>query len=180
MAAWGQHGFVYRLIHDCRSEQYSQPDEIHAPVEYLPDHSFGYGPEVLHRRYLEARPKREALERRLIEGMKKFSGFDIGMGPLESLVVFVASVAALLIYSRSSADIINYLEHNGFGADATPGAPRTSPRFSIKERRVVSYLFSRFRPRVIVSILTGAFAGKKAVIAWAGLERDYDLRSLPR
>jgi hypothetical protein len=164
MAAWGQHGFVYRLV-------YSMPflNNIRSPMKFMHPLNIilmilsGYGLEVLHRRYMEAPLKVRNFGRALVEGMKKFSGFEIKWA-VGSLIVFVASIAALLIYSGSSADIINYLEHNGFAKDVAPQIAA----FSIREVGLYLVYFT-ISAALIVAILTGAFAGKRAVFAWAGL-----------
>ncbi|HEY3855309.1 MAG TPA: hypothetical protein VGO67_13030 [Verrucomicrobiae bacterium] len=166
MAAWGQHGFVYRLI-------YAMPflNSIRSPMKFMHPLNIilmilsGYGLEVLHRRYLdlEIPAKGRSFGKALIEGFKKFSGFDIGWS-IGMLVVFVGSIAALLIYSGSSANLVTYLEHNGFGSDVAPQIAA----FSIKEVGLYLVYFT-ISAALIVSILTGAFAGKKAVFAWAAL-----------
>jgi hypothetical protein len=69
-----------------------------------------------------------------------------------------------MIFMASRADLTNYLEHNGFGKDVAPQIAE----FSISEVGwYVVYL--TISAGLIVSILTGAFAGKKAAFAWAGL-----------
>jgi hypothetical protein len=170
MAAWGQHGFVYRLV-------YAMPflNNIRSPMKFMHPLNIilmilsGYGLEALHRRYMEAPSKGKNFGRALVEGMKKFSGFETKWA-IGSLIVFAASVAALLIYSGSRANIISYLEHNGFGERDGFGkeVARGIAAFSIGEFGLFLVCFT-ISGALIVSILTGAFAGRKAVIAWAGL-----------
>jgi hypothetical protein len=85
-----------------------------------------------------------------------------------SLVVFAASAAAVMIYSHSDADIVKYLERNGFAEDIAPGVARQIANFSIGEAGLFLGFFA-ISAAWIVSILTGAFSGRKAAIAWAGL-----------
>jgi hypothetical protein len=164
LAAWGQHGFVYKLI-------YELPflSNIRSPMKFMHPLNIsliilsGYGLEVLHRRYLGAPQKGRSFSHVLFGGIKKFSGFEKRWA-IGSLLAFLASVAALLIFMSSRADITNYLEHNGFGKDIAPQIAD----FSISEVGLyVVYL--TISAGLIVSILTGAFAGNKAVFAWAGL-----------
>jgi hypothetical protein len=164
LAAWGQHGFVYRLI-------YELPflSNVRSPMKFMHPLNIsliilsGYGLEALHRRYLGAPPKGRSFSQILFGGIKKFSGFEKTWA-IGSLVALLASVVALLIFVSSRADLTNYLEHNGFGKDVAPQIAD----FSISEVGLyVVYL--TISAGLIVSILTGAFAGKKAVFAWAGL-----------
>ncbi|HUD82212.1 MAG TPA: hypothetical protein VMQ67_01865 [Candidatus Saccharimonadales bacterium] len=164
LAAWGQHGFVYRFI-------YELPflSNIRSPMKFMHPLNIsliilsGYGLEVLHRRYLGAPPKGRSFFRVLFGGIKKFSGFDKKWA-IGSLMALLASVAALLIFMASRADLTAYLEHNGFGKDVAPQIAE----FSISE--VGWYvIYLTISAGLIVSILTGAFAGNKAAFAWAGL-----------
>jgi hypothetical protein len=164
LAAWGQHGFVYRFI-------YALPflSNIRSPMKFMHPLNIsliilsGYGLEVLHRRYLDGPPKGRNFLEVLFGGLKKFSGFEKKWA-IGSLVALLASVAAFLIFMGSRTDLTNYLEHNGFGKDMAPQIAD----FSVSEVGLyVVYL--TISAGLIVSILTGAFAGNKAVFAWAGL-----------
>ncbi|HUD46676.1 MAG TPA: hypothetical protein VMR33_07590 [Candidatus Baltobacteraceae bacterium] len=164
LAAWGQHGFVYRFI-------YEMPflTNIRSPMKFMHPLNIsliilsGYGLEVLHRRYLATPPNGKSFFQVLFGGMKRFSGFDL-IWAIASIVAVVGSLAALLIYTGSRGDLTNYLEHNGFGKDIAPQIAN----FTISE--VGLYLvYLTISAGLIIAVLTGAFAGNKAVFAWAGL-----------
>ncbi len=164
MAAWGQHGFVYRLVYDMPFL-----NNIRSPMKFMHTLNIcliilsGYGLEVLHRRYLAAPAKGQRFSPALWTGIKRLSGFEKGWA-IGSVIALLASVAALLIYMSSRADLVTYLEHNGFGKDIAAQIAQ----FSIGE--VGWYvIYLTISSALIVSILTGAFSGKHAVFAWAGL-----------
>ncbi len=164
LAAWGQHGFVFRFIYDLPFL-----NNIRSPMKFMHPLNIsliilsGYGLEVLHRRYFGTPQKPRTFFQLLFGGLKKFSGFEKKWA-IGTVVAVLASVAALLVFMSSREDLTNYLEHNGVGKDVAPQIAG----FSIGE--VALYVvYLTISSGLIVSILTGAFAGKRAVFAWAGL-----------
>ncbi len=164
LAAWGQHGFVFRFIYDLPFL-----NNIRSPMKFMHPLNIsliilsGYGLEVLHRRYFGTPQKPRTFFQLLFGGLKKFSGFEKKWA-IGTVVAVLASVAALLVFMSSREDLTNYLEHNGFSKDVAPQIAG----FSIGE--VALYVvYLTISSGLIVSILTGAFAGKRAVFAWAGL-----------
>jgi hypothetical protein len=164
MAAWGAHFFVYRFVYELPLlTNIRNPEKFMHPLNIGLIILSGYGLEVLHRRYLSGPPKEEGFLRALLAGAKTFSGFELKW-VIGSVLALLASIAALLIFTSSRADLINYLQHDGFDKTLSPQIAG----FSIKE--VGLYIvYLTISAGLIVSILTGAFSGKKACIAWGGL-----------
>jgi hypothetical protein len=164
MASWGQHFFVFKLVYDLPFlTNIRNPEKFMHPLNIGLIILSGYGLEVLHRRYLSGPPKEQNFFRALLEGVKAFSGFELKW-VIGSVLGVLASVAALLIFISSRPDLVNYLQHNGFDKTLSPQIAD----FSIKEVGLyVVYL--TISVGLIVSVLTGALSGKKAVFAWAVL-----------
>jgi hypothetical protein len=173
MAAWGQHGFVYRFF-------YAMPflSDIRSPMKYMHPLNLaliilsGYGLEVLYRRHLSAKETKGAsFFQSMSAGLKKFSGFEIKWS-IGCAIVLVISLAAFLVMRGSRGDLINYLHHNGFGPSMVDSsnqelAPQMAD-FSISE--VGDYvIYLTISVVLLVLILTGAFSGKKAAFAWGAL-----------
>jgi hypothetical protein len=173
MAAWGQHGFVYRFFYDLPFLT-----DIRSPMKYMHPLNLsliilsGFGLEVLYRRYLSApTPKGKGFFSLMLAGLKKFSAFDIKW-VIGCAIVLVVSVAAFLMMRGSRGELIQYLHSDGFGPQMVDTARmELAPQiadFSISE--VGDYvIYLAISVGLITLILTGAFTGKKAAIAWIGL-----------
>lgn len=173
MAAWGQHGFVYRFV-------YALPflNDIRSPMKYMHPLNLcliilsGYGLEVLHRRYLsEPAAKGRGFFEVMWGGLKKLSGFELKW-VFGCAIAVLISLAAFLIMRGERADLIEYLHLNGFGPQLLDTAhleiaPQVAD-FSISE--VGDYvIYLTISAGLIFLILTGALTGKRAVFAWVGL-----------
>ncbi len=164
LAAWGQHWFVFRLIYDMPFlTNIRSPMKFMHPLNISLTILSGYGLEVLHRRYFDAPQKKRTFSQALIGGIKNFSGFEKKWA-IGSVIALLASVAALLIYMSYRTDLTNFLAHSGFAKDVAAQIAD----FSIGEMGLY-VIYLTISAGLIVAILTGAFAGKKAVFAWAGL-----------
>jgi hypothetical protein len=164
-AAWGQHGFVYRLI-------YHLPlfANIRSPMKFMHPLNIsliilcGFGLEALHRHYLQ-RPANGAgdLFRNRLVWWKVAPAFEkfwaTGMA-----AVLVFAVAGYFILRASKAALISRLQHDGFDSIVSP----QMAGFCIGEVALF-ILFLALSSAAILSILTVTWAGKKAVWAWVFL-----------
>jgi hypothetical protein len=162
LAAWGRFGFVYRFI-------YALPflTNIRSPMKFMHPLNIsliilsGYGLETLYRRYLsETSAPSGSLFRHWLKWWKKASGFEtkwvIGSG-----IAVIVAVAGFFIMQSSKPDLMHYLEHNGFEAEQAGQIAS----FSIGEvGQFVIYL--ALSTTVLIIILSGAWAGKRAIWAW--------------
>jgi len=168
LAAWGRHGFIYPLI-------YHSPflSNIRSPMKFMHPLNIsliilsGYGLETLYRRYLVATPPPPATARAgsrpvpKLSWWQKASVFDkkwvIGSG-----VFCLAALAAFAKVNGSLPDITRYLEHNGF-EDADLASQIA--RFCAGE---VGFfvIYLTISAGLLVLILSGALAGKRARWAW--------------
>ncbi|MGA2748615.1 MAG: hypothetical protein ABSG59_07550 [Verrucomicrobiota bacterium] len=165
LAAWGWHGFVYQFI-------YRLPflSNIRNPMKFMHPLNIcliilcGFGLEALWRGYLQRPADRSCgLGQLLRTAWKRVSGFEKSW-VIASVVLFLASIVSLLLLMASKPDLINYLEHNGFGKDLAPSIAG----FCVKEVGLfVVYL--ALSTVVMASILTGAWAGNRVAVAWVFL-----------
>jgi hypothetical protein len=151
MAAWGRYGPIYQII-------YRLPflGNIRNPIKFLHPLNLcliilaGYGLEAIYRSYERGAFTRGPFEKKWL----------IGTG-----LVLVISVIALFKMIDSKADLVRYLEHNGFGPEAAPGQAAQMVDFSISE--VVWYIgFFTAAAGVLAGILTGYFQGQRMTAAW--------------
>jgi hypothetical protein len=170
LAAWGRYGFVYRLV-------YCLPflTNIRSPMKFMHPLNIsliilsGYGLETLYRRYLSqsqsqtpARPGSRAQVK--LNWWQKASGFD-KKWVLGSSLALIAAVAGFFMVKASQPNITHYLDHNGF-EDADLAGQIAS--FCTSEVGLFAVYLALSAGLVIV-ILSGALAGRRAVWAWAGL-----------
>jgi hypothetical protein len=165
VAAWGRFGFVYRVI-------FEMPflTNIRSPMKFMHPLNIsliilsGYGLEALYRRYLsQPAPPSGSIFRHWLKWWGKASGFEkkwvIGSG-----IALIVAVAGYFIVQSSRPDIVHYLERNGFGADQSGQIASFS---SGEVGLFVVYL--ALSAAILVIILSGAWAGKRAVWAWVFL-----------
>jgi hypothetical protein len=165
LAAWGRFGFVYRFIYDLPFLT-----NIRNPVKFMHPLNIsliilsGYGLETLYRRYL-SQPSQPSgsLFQHWSKWWAKASGFEtkwvIGSG-----IALIAAVAGFLIVQSSKPDILHYLEHNGFDADL---AGQIAGFYSGEVGLFAIYL--ALSAAVLAIILSGAWAGQRAIWAWVFL-----------
>lgn len=164
LAAWGRYSWLYQYI-------YRLPfiNNIRNPIKFLHPLDVcvlimsGYGLEALHRRYLVAVVARPIRSKQVPGWWQRATAFD-KKWMIGSLLVWVAAVAGLFIMISSKGDLITYLENNGFpnGSDPEPSAIAAS---SIQEV-ILFIVFFAASIGVIISVLLGAWTGKRAVWAW--------------
>jgi hypothetical protein len=162
LAAWGRHGFFYAVIY-----QFPLINNFRNPMKYMHPLNIsviilsGYGLEVLCRQYLSATAnKAESFLREMLSWWKRTSTFEKLWAGGCALALAV-SVAGYFIYDSYRPALVKYLLHNGFD---TTTAPQIS-RFSVNEVKwFVIYLTVSII--VVLSLLGGAFAGRRAVWAW--------------
>ena len=168
LAAWGQHGFVFRFI-------YHLPffSNIRSPMKFMHPLTLsliilcGFGVEAMHRGYLELAANRaKTPPRRWLDWIKTVSAFE-KRWIIGTAAVLVLSLTAFLILSGSKADITSYLEHNGFDAahGFEPGLTSKIAAFSVGEAGLFIIYFA-LSAGMVISILRGMWAGKKATLAW--------------
>jgi hypothetical protein len=164
-AAWGRHSFVYALIY--RLPYFST---IRNPIKFLHPLNIcffilsGYGLEALYRNYLRSSDTRTVpLHQQLARWWKKAPGFDKGwiIGSVLAVALFIA---AFLLMNSSQDSLAHYLEHHGFDEDLSPRIAA----FSIREVGLF-LLFFGLSAIVLVTIISGAWSGKKIVWAWSFL-----------
>ena len=162
LAAWGRHGFLYRLLY-----QLPYISTIRNPIKFL--HPFhiawvilaAYGMEALWRRYLQPAERRtEPLPVYLQKWWKCAASFEKKWAA-GSLALIGVAVVALLIFSASKPRLVEYLSEN---AVTGPRAIQTAD-FSIAKARwfVVWLLMSA---GVVVVLTSGAWSGLQARSAW--------------
>lgn len=169
MAAWGRHSEIYQFI-------YRLPflGNIRNPIKFLHPLNLclitlaAYGMEALHRKYMANTVARAgALPKHFLQWWHKAGGFE-KKWILGTLVFLGISIAAFLIMSSSKADLVQYLEHNGFASDSAPGQAAQMAAFSIKE--VAEYLvFLTICIAILAGILSHAWTGSRATVAWVVL-----------
>ena len=174
LAAWGQHGFVFRFIYDLPFL-----NNIRSPMKFMHPLNIsliilsGYGLEVLHRRYFGTPQKPRTFFQLLFGGLKKFSGFEKKWA-IGTVVAVLASVAALLVFMSSREDLTNYLEHNGFSKDVAP----RDRRFQHWRSGVVCCLSDNL-VRIDCLDPHGRVCRKEGGFCVGRTERDHDSRSFP-
>jgi hypothetical protein len=165
LAAWGRYGFVYRLIYDLPFLT-----NIRSPMKFMHPLNIsliilsGYGLEALYRRSLSQPSQRPgSLFRCWLEWWKTASGFEtkwvIGSG-----IALIAAVAGFFIVQSSEPDITHYLQRNGFDADLA----RQIANFCSGEVGLF-VIYLALSAAVLVFILSGAWAGQRAIWAWVFL-----------
>ncbi|HEY3862732.1 MAG TPA: hypothetical protein VGO59_12675 [Verrucomicrobiae bacterium] len=162
LAAWGRYGFVYRLV-------YAMPflTNIRSPMKFMHPLNIsliilaGYGMEMLHRRCLSAPAEPPgSLFKHWRKWWQKAGGFEVKWIFASGLAV-AAAVAGFFIVRSSEPAIVNYLEHNGFTADLAPQIAR----FCDGEIGMFA-AFLAVSAAVLDIILSGAWAGRRANLAW--------------
>jgi len=162
LAAWGRHAFFYRLLY-----QLPYVSTIRNPIKFM--HPFhiawlilaAYGMEALWRRYLRTAAQRtETLPLHLQKWWSKVSGFEKKWA-VASLALVGASLVGIFIFSSWEPHLIQYLVEDGFG----PGRAAQIAGFSVVEARwFVFWLL--VSAGVIVGIMSGAWSGRQARLAW--------------
>jgi hypothetical protein len=162
LAAWGRYGFLYALV-------YHLPlvANFRSPMKYM--HPFNismmilsaYGLEALARQYLAATGRRaESFWQQISTCWKRVSEFAKWWAT-GCVVVFIAAVTGYCVLASSKQALITYLEHHGFDATQSPQIAG----FCVGE--VAWFLpYLAVSIGVVLAILSGAFAGRRAVLAW--------------
>jgi hypothetical protein len=166
LAAWGRYAFVYTLI-------YHLPflSNVRSPMKFMHPLNIsliilsGYGLETLYRRYLSPPPPRAGSRpQSKLTWWQKASAFEkkwvIGSG-----IALIAAVAGFFMVQASRPDIMQYLEHNGFEDLDLAGQ---IARFCTAEVGLFA-VYLAVSAGLVVFILSGALAGKRAIWAWACL-----------
>jgi hypothetical protein len=186
LAAWGRHGFFYTLIYQLPFvANFRNPMKYMHPLNISVIILSGYGLEVLCRQYLAATASRtESFIRELLTWWKRVSAFE-KWWTAGCAIALVGAVVGYYILKSSQPSIVRHLLHGGFNDSADPlqlrwdnkeiasqlhGAFKDSTaaqiaRFSLGEVRwfVVYFAVSAV---AVVSILGGAFAGRRAIWVW--------------
>jgi hypothetical protein len=124
----------------------------------------GYGLETLYRGYLSQPVWRPGSFPRLwSEWWKRASGFETRW-VIGSAIAFVAAVAGYFIVQSSRPDIVQHLQHSGFDGNL---AMQIAHFCAGEIGLFVIYL--GLSAGILIVILTGAWAGKRAVLAWVFL-----------
>jgi hypothetical protein len=162
LAAWGRHGFLYAVIyHLPLVANFRNPMKYMHPLNISMIILSGYGLEVLSRQYLTATAsKTESFFREILRWWKRVSAFEKWWAG-GCLIAFAAALAGYFIFDSYKPALVKYLLHSGFD---TTTAPQIA-RFAVSEVAWFIFYFD-VSAVVIVSILGGAFAGRRAVWAW--------------
>ena len=163
LAAWGRHGFLYSLLY--RLPYFST---IRNPIKFLhPFHLIwlilaGYGLEVLHRRYLQNAVKRAAL----LPGHLKWwwsraTGFEKKWAGASALVLAASLAGWVVLFSSSESRLIPYLVDHGFRMSVAPQMARS---VVVEAAWFLGFLF--LGAGALAGILSGAWSGPRAKIAW--------------
>jgi hypothetical protein len=171
LAAWGQHGFVFRFI-------YHLPllSNIRNPMKFMHPLTLsliilcGFGVEALHRGYLELAATRSITPpRRWLDWLKTAPAFD-KRWIIGTIAVFVLSLTAFFILGDSKANLATYLDHNGFDAahGFEPGISSKIALFSINEAGLFIIYFA-LSAGMVITILRGTWTGKRTALAWTFL-----------
>ena len=162
LAAWGRHGFLYRLL-------YHLPylSTIRNPIKFL--HPFhiawlvlaAYGMEAIWRRYLQKVARRtETLPLHLRKWWGKVSGFE-KKWTVGSLAFLGASLVAVVIFSGSKPRLIEYLSQNALNETM---AIHTAD-FSVAQARWFA-VWLLISTGVVIGLISGAWSGTQAREAW--------------
>jgi hypothetical protein len=179
LAAWGRYSWLYRFIYELgfMGDIPTSSKVLHLilkglfylpnalsnfrnPIKYLHPLNIclmilsGYGLEALYRGYMRAAVTRTGA------WWAKAAAFD-KKWTIATLVVFGASVLGLLILASSKDDLTTYLAHSGFSTDVAP----QMAAFCIREVLFFIFFFGA-SVAVLVSILAGAWSGRRATWAW--------------
>ena len=162
LAAWGRHGFLYRLLY-----QLPYISTIRNPIKFM--HPFhiawlilaAYGMEALWRRYLQTAARRtETLPLHLRKWWGKVSGFE-KKWTVGSLTLIAASLVAVIIFSGSKARLIEYLSQNALNETR---AIQTAD-FSVAQARWFA-VWLLVSAGVVIAIISGAWSGPQIKLAW--------------
>jgi hypothetical protein len=162
LAAWGRHAFFYRLLY-----QLPYVSTIRNPIKFM--HPFhiawlilaAYGMEALWRRYLQTAARRTELLPLHLQGWwSKASGFEKNWA-VASLALVGASLVALFFFSNWEPHLAAYLKQEGFSADRAVKIAG----FSVVEARWFA-VWLLVSAGVIVGVISGAWNGPQARLAW--------------
>jgi hypothetical protein len=165
LAAWGWHGFLYRLV-------YHLPyfANIRSPMKFMHPLNLsliilcGFGLEALSRRHLQPAPSRPGTpSRRPQSWWRRLAPFD-KFWSIGTAAFLILPVVAYFMLSDSKPDFISYIERNGFDADLAPQIAA----FCLGEVALF-ILFFALSAGTIICILSGTWAGKKVIWAWVFL-----------
>jgi hypothetical protein len=166
LAAWGRYtgfyGFLYALVsHVPFINNIRNAIKFLHPLNVCLIVLSGYGLEALYRGYMRGAANRPAtLSQRLKNWWRGGPAFD-KKWTIGTLLVVLASLVGLLLFTSSKADVIHYLEHNGFPEDMAP----QMAAFSIHE--VVFFIgFFAASVAVVIAVLSGLCNGGRAKWAW--------------
>jgi hypothetical protein len=165
-AAWGRHGFVYRFVYELPYfANIRNPMKFMHPLNISLIILCGFGLEALSRRYLQAlAPSRPGTPpRRPQNWWQRFASFD-KFWVIGTLAFLLLSVIAHFILVSSKPDLIIYLQRAGFDPALAPDIAS----FCFGEVALF-LLFFALSAGTFVCILSGTWAGKKAVWAWVFL-----------
>jgi hypothetical protein len=159
LAAWGRYGSVYQFIAPLPFIR-----NIRNPIKFLHPLNVcmiilsGYGMEALHRCYMRPVVKRAGtLSQNAVRWWKGFEKkWTIG-----TLLVLAAAITGLLILSSSKQDLIHHLARSGFSEELAPQIAA----FCIREVFLFVVFFA-VSAGIVIGILSGAFSGGRAVLAW--------------
>ncbi len=160
--AFGRFSFPYRLFY-----QLPYASTIRNPVKFLfPFHVMwiilaGYGLEALRRRYLlETSTRTEGLLSHVKRWWAKAAGFEKKWAVLSFMTIGVAVFATLVLLS-SRGDLERHIADAGFSAES---ATKMASFFFGELFWFIVYL--TISAGVIICILSGAWAGRRAKWAW--------------
>jgi hypothetical protein len=163
LAAWGRHGFFYAVIYQLPLiSNFRNPMKYMHPLNISMIILSGYGLEVLCRQYLTAATdKAESFIQEILTCWKRTSAFEKWWAGGCAFALALA-VTGYFLYDSYRPALVKYLLHSGFD---TTNAPQIS-RFSVGEVKwFVIYLTVSMI--AVLGLLSGAFAGRRAVWAWA-------------
>jgi hypothetical protein len=162
LAAWGRHGFLYRLLY-----QLPYVSTIRNPIKFM--HPFhiawlilaAYGMEALWRRYMQtSAPSSETFPLHLQKWWSKISGFEKKWAVV-SLAVVAVAVAAAFIYNSFQPRLVDYLEQNGFNTTRALQVANFSATHAFWYLPLLLLSVGG-----VIAIVSGAWSGARAKGAW--------------